>query len=243
MKKLSIIILSGLLINNCGNSPDKILEKGDKYIDNSEIEKAMESYKKIINEFPNDSLAQTAQYNLAWIELNDKNNYSKGIELLTNITEKYSDTQIGKSAYEDIQDFPKWLIIKSTELRGDTKVNIAIGTIEYLVKEYNDHSIIPEALYLKGNIYLNDKKNFYRALNTYQEIVHKYKGSSFDPMSQFMIGYIYANFQTDLSKAKAVYQTFLQEYPEHELAPSVQFELEYLGKQINNINELSSRNQ
>lgn len=242
MKKLSIIILSGLLIFNCGNSPEKLLEKGDKYIANSEIEKAIESYQKIIDKFSEDSLAQTAQYNIAWIELDD-NNYSEGFELLNAIAEKYPETQIGKSAGEDIQKFPKWLMIKTTELRSDTTVNEAMSTIEYLIKEFNDHPIIPEALYLKGNIYLNDKKEFYRALNTYQEIIYKYKGSSFEPMSQFMIGYIYANVQTDLPKAKAAYQTFLQKYPEHELAPSVQFELEYLGKQINNIDELTSRNQ
>jgi len=243
MKKLSIIILSGLLIFNCGNSPEKLLEKGDKYIANSEIEKAIESYQKIIDKFPEDSLAQTAQYNIAWIELDDNNNYSEGFESLNAIAAKYPETQIGKSAGEDIQKFPKWLMIKSTELRSDTTVNVAMSTIEYLIKEFNDHPIIPEALYLKGNIYLNDKKEFYRALNTYQEIIYKYKGSSFEPMSQFMIGYIYANVQTDLPKAKAAYQTFLKKYPEHELAPSVQFELEYLGKQINNIDELTSRNQ
>ena len=243
MRKLSIIILSGLLIYNCSNSPEKILEKGNKYIASSEIEKAIESYKKIIDEFPEDSLAQTALYNIAWIELDDKNDYSEGFEMLSQIMDKYPDTQIGKSAGEDIQKFPKWLMIKSTELRSDTTANEAISTIEYLIKEFNDHPIIPEALYLKGNIYLNDKKDFYRSLNTYQEIVHKYKGSSFEPMSQFMIGYIYANVQADISKAKVAYQTFLLNYPEHELAPSVQFELEYLGKQINNIDELKSRNK
>ncbi len=243
MKRLSILILSGLFIYNCGNSPEKILEKGDEFIANSEIERALESYKKIIDEFPEDSLAQTAQYNIAWIELDDKNNYSEGIELLTKIAEEYSDTPIGKSASEDIKTFPKWLMMKSTELRSDTTINEAISTIEYLIEEFSDSPLIPEALYLKGNLYLNDKKDFYRALNTYQEIVYKYKGSSFVPMSQFMIGYIYANVQIDIPKAKTVYQTFLQKYPEHELAPSVQFELEYLGKQINNIDELSSRNQ
>ena len=243
MKKLSIIILSGLLIYNCSNSPEKILEQGDKYIANSEIEKAIESYKKIIDEFPEDSLVQTALYNIAWIVLDDKNDYSEGFEMLSQITDKYPDTQTGKSSSEDIENFPKWLMIKATELRNDATVNEAIGTIEYLIKEFSDHPIIPEALYLKGNIYLNDKKDFYRSLNTYQEIIHKYKGSSFEPMSQFMTGYIYANVQTDLPKAKTAYQTFLLNYPEHELAPSVQFELEYLGKQINNIDELNSRNQ
>jgi outer membrane protein assembly factor BamD (BamD/ComL family) len=243
MKKLSIIILSVLLLYNCGNSPSKILEKGDKFIANSEFENAIKTYQKIIDKFPDDSLTRTAKYNIAWIELDDKNDYSRGFELLNTIAEKYPETLIGQSAKEDIQKFPKWLMLKSSELRSDTTISEAISTIDYLISEFNDNPIIPEALYLKGNIYLNDKKDFYRAINTYLEIIHKYKGSSFESMSQFMIGYIYANVQTNIPKAKIAYQTFLQNYPEHELAPSVQFELEYLGKQIDNIDELTSRNK
>lgn len=243
MKKLSIIILCCLLIISCDNSPEKLLDKGDKYITNSEYENAINTYKKIIDKFPDDSLVQNARYNIAWIELNDRNDYSNGFELLNEIAKDYPETMIGKSAQEDIQNFPKWLMKKSSELRSDTTISEAIGTVDYLISEYNNDPIIPEALYLKGNIYLNDKKDFYRAINTYQEIIHKYKGSSFESMSQFMIGYIYANVQTNIPKAKIAYQTFLQNYPEHELAPSVQFELEYLGKQIDNIDDLTTRNK
>ena len=235
--------MSGLLIYNCDSSPSKMLEKGENYIANSDIDKAVKLYQKIIDKFPKDSLAQTARYKIAWIQLDDKNDYSNGYKLLSQIAENYPETIIGKSAQEDIQKFPKWLMGKSSELRSDTTLSEAISTIDFLISEYNDDPIIPEALYLKGNIYLNNKKDFYRAINTYQEIIHKYKGSSFESMSQFMIGYIYANVQTDIPKAKIAYQTFLQNYPEHELAPSVQFELEYLGKQINNIDELTSRNK
>ena len=166
MKKLSLIILSSLLIFNCSKSPEKLLDKGDKYITNSEFEKATMSYKKIIEEYPNDSLAQTARYNIAWIVLDDKNNYTEGFVMLNDIAEKYPETLIGKSASEDIQQFPKWLMIKTTDLRTDTTLTEAIGTIDFLISEFNDNPIIPEALYLKGNIYLNDKKDFYRALNT-----------------------------------------------------------------------------
>ena len=242
-KKLSIIILSGLFIFNCGQSPDKLMEKGDQYIANSKIDEAVESYQKIIDKFPDDSLAQTAQYNIAWIELDDKNNYSEGLSMLKQLEKDYPETQIGESVSDDIKNFPKWLLIKSIELRSDTTINESIKTVADLISEFCDHPIIPEALYLKGNIYLNDKKDFYRALNTYQEIIYKYKNTNFEPMSQFMIGYIYANVQTDIPKAKEAYKTFLKNYPEHELAPSVQFELEYLGKKITNIDELTSRNK
>ena len=243
MKRQIITILCGLLLYSCGNSPNKIMEKGDKFVANSEFKNAIKTYQKIIDTFPKDSLVQTARYNIAWIELDDNNEYSLGFELLNKISEDYPETVIGKSAEEDIQNFPKWLMRKSSELRTDSTFNDAISTVDYLISEFNENPIIPEALYLKGNMYLNDKKDFYRALNTYQEIIHQHKGSSFESMSQFMIGYIYANVQLDIPKAKVAYQTFLQNYPEHELAPSVQFELEYLGKQIDNIDELTSRNK
>ena len=92
MKKLSLIILSSLVFFNCGNSPEKLLEKGDKYIANSELDKATMSYKKIIDEYPKDSLSQTAQYNLAWIVLDDKNDYSEGFVILNDIAGKYPET-------------------------------------------------------------------------------------------------------------------------------------------------------
>ncbi len=238
-----VITISTLLLFGCSNSPIKLLEKGDKYIAEFEIENAFNAYQKIVDQFPNDTLAQNAQYKMAWIALNNNNDYSGGHTILTNLAEKHPSTSIGKSAKSDIQNFPKWLMLKSSELRTDAALMEAMKTIDYLLTNFNDNDIMPEALYLKGNIYLNDLKDYYRALNTYQEIIYKYENSNFSPMSQFMIGYIHANVQTNLPKAKLAYEKFLQNYPEHELAPSVQFELEYLGKQINNIDELSSKNE
>ncbi len=243
MKKSIILILSSLLFFNCSNSPVKLLEKGDQYINDLEFNNAVQTYQKIVDQFPNDSLAQTAQYNIAWIALNTYYNYTNGYAILRDLAEKHPNTLIGKSASKDIQDFPKWIMIKTTEFRADTALTDAMKAIDYLTNNFKENEIIPEALYLKGNIYLNDLKDYYRALNTYQEIIHKYGKSNFGPMSQFMIGYIHANVQANLPKAKLAYEYFLQNYPEHELAPSVQFELEYLGKQINNIDDLSSRTQ
>jgi len=241
MKILNTIILCGLLILSCSVSPEKMLEKGDKLAADSQYEEAISTYQKLIEKFPEESLAQSAQYNIAWIELDEKANYSDGLNLLNKIAEKYPEEEIGISAAEDVKNFPNWLVSKSSELRSDTTAKRSIETLDFLAEKFPDHPIIPESLYLKGNIYLNDKKDFYRAINTYQQIVTKYKGSSFEPLSQFMIGYIHANVQTDISKARTAYKTFLQKYPEHELAPSVQFELDYLGKQINDIENLTNR--
>jgi len=241
MKIQNAIFLCSLLILSCSESPEKLLQKGDKLVADSQYEKAISTYQKLIEKFPEDTLAQSAQYNIAWIELDEKANYSDGLNLLSEIAEKYPEEEIGTSAAEDMKNFPNWLVSKSSELRSDTTTANSIKPLDFLAEEFPDHSIVPESLYLKGNIYLNDQKDFYRAINTYQQIVTKYKGSSFEPLSQFMIGYIHANVQTDISKARTAYRTFLQKYPEHELAPSVQFELDYLGKQINNIEDLTNR--
>jgi len=240
MNKIYLLVISIFLVS-CGGSPEKLLDKGDKYLENAEIEKATDIYQKIVENYPDDTLAHKAQYNIAWIELDKNRNYDLGYDVLNHISTEYVDTEIGKAAQNDLDNFPEWLLNKTNQLRSDSTVTDAFEVLDYFIDNFQDNALIPEAMYLKGNIFLNDSKDFYRAINTYQEIVHKYKGSSFEPMSKFMIGYIYANVQSDQKKAEITYSEFLQEFPEHELAPSVQFELEYLGKQIKDIEDLKKR--
>lgn len=242
MKKIIILFFGILLIFNCAESPEKILEKSNKYVENSEYEKAILSFQKVIDNFPEDSIAQQAKYNLAWLELDKNLEYEKGYKILKKLVDNYPDLEVGLAAKQDLDNFPQWLFKKTNELRSDSTLNKAFSTVDYLITNFDEDPLIPEALYLKGNIYLNDSKEFYRAINTYQEIVYKFKGSQYEPMSKFMIGYIYANVQNDIKKAETTYQEFLQDYPEHELSPSVQFELEYLGKQIQDIEDLKARN-
>lgn len=231
-----------MFLVSCGSSPEKLLDKGDNYLDDSNLEKALITYQKVLEDFPNDTLAHQAQYNIAWIEIDKKLNYKFGLEILENIADGHPELESGKAASNDIDNIPRWLISKTNELRKDTTktVDDAMNAITFLIDNYSENPLIPEALYLKGNIYLNDKNDYYRAINTYQEIIHKYKGTNFEPMSKFMIGYVYANIMNDYKKAEINYSEFLEEFPEHELVPSVKFELEYLGKQINDVEDLKS---
>ena len=215
------------------------MEKGDASMEKSMPEKAKSYYQNIVDEFPDDLLAIKANYKIAWIELEKNENYEIGYNILNKLAEKYSGNEIGKAAKADIDEFPRWLINKTSSLRSDSTSNAALRTVDFLIDNYTDHIILPEALYLKGNIYLNDLKEYYRAINTYQEVLYKYKGTNYESMSKFMIGFIYANVLNDLSKAERTYSEFIQEFPEHELIPSVKFELDYLGKQIKDIEELT----
>jgi len=205
------------------------------------FDKAIATYQLVISKFPDDTLAEKAQYSIAWVEIDKQQKYNKGFETLKNISENHPDSETGKAAKNDLEIFPRWLINKTNELRSDSTSTDALMVVNYLIDNFKDDPIVPEALYLKGNIYLNDLKEYYHAINTYQEIIYKYKGTSFEPMSKFMIGYIYANVQNDYRKAEITYSEFIKEFPEHELVPSVKFELEYLGKQIKNIEDLKTR--
>ena len=240
MKNIFLIIFIVLIVG-CSSSPEKLLEKGDRFVEDAKIEKALGAYQTVIEKFPNDTLAQNAKYSIAWIELDKQLEFANGLETLRDIAKHYAELEVGRAAQNDMENFARWLINKTNELRSDTTTTEALHTIEYLINNFKDDPLLAEALYLKGNIYLNDLKDHYRAVNTYQEILHKFKGTNFEPMSKFMIGYIYANVQNDYHKAKPVYSEFLQEFPEHELAPSVQFELEYLGKKVKDIGELKLR--
>lgn len=241
MKK-TIILLISIVIIACSSSPDKLMKKGDDFLEKSMIDMAITNYQSIVDNFPEDSLAPRAEYKIAWIELQQKNKYDSGISKLQAIVEKFPENEIGIAASNDLAELPRWLVNKTNNLRSNSTSDKAMQTIEYLLDNYKEDKIVPEALYLKGNIYLNDLKEYYRAINTYQEIIYKYSGNNYEPMSKFMIGFIYANVLNDLTKAEKTYSEFIQEFPEHELVPSVEFELEYLGKQIKDIEDLKTKN-
>jgi hypothetical protein len=55
-----------------------------------------------------------------------------------------------------------------------------------------------------------------------------------------MIGFIYANELKDFEKAKIAYEKFLKDFPEHEMAKDARWEIDHLGKDISDIEELTS---
>jgi outer membrane protein assembly factor BamD (BamD/ComL family) len=237
VQKIFILILT-ILIIGCSSSPEKLLEKGNKFAEELKFEKALKTYESLMKTFPNDTLAQTGNYSIAWIEINKNLSYESGYAILKDISENHAELEIGKAAKNDIKNFTRWLINKTNELRTDSTAYEALNTVDYIADNFKEDPLLAEALYLKGNIYLNDLKEYYRAINTYNEVIYKFRGTNFEPMSKFMIGYIYANVQNDYRKAEITYSEFLQEFPDHELVPSVKFELEYLGKKIRDIEEL-----
>ncbi|HDH57391.1 MAG TPA: outer membrane protein assembly factor BamD [Bacteroidetes bacterium] len=90
---------------------------------------------------------------------------------------------------------------------------------------------------------LQEEQKYDEAVVKYEQLVELHPKSQYAPQSQFMIGFIYANEIEDLEKAKVAYETFLNQYADRSdsgMVASAEWELKNLGKDINEITDLSA---
>lgn len=97
-----------------------------------------------------------------------------------------------------------------------------------------------EALFRAAIIQDNALKQPKMAIETLRRLLRAFPQSEYVPQAQFMIGFIYANSLKDYENAKAEYEKFLKEFPDNELVSSVKWELQNMGKDINQLDFLSS---
>ena len=89
---------------------------------------------------------------------------------------------------------------------------------------------------------LQEDANYAEAVTKYEKLVQTHPKSKYAPQAQFMIGFIYANELDDLDKAKVAYEKFLDLYAAESdsgMVASAEWELRNLGKDINEIEDLS----
>ena len=234
MKK-TIVILFSLLIIGCSKNAPELMHIAQSNLDQNEEDRAIKNLNLLINKFPDDSLASLAQYKLVNIYKNWKHNPEMVHTALKKTVDNYPLSLQAKQASREIDAFQEWLINKAETLRKRKLTNESINNLLYLVKKYPNHELTSKGQYIIGDIYMNDLRDFNKALEEYRIVLSDYKGSKEEALAQFMIGYIYANVLKDFDKARSEYQVFLDRFPKHELFPSVKFEIDYLGKDINEI--------
>ena len=233
------LILSGVLfIVGCTKSAPELLDQAEKSLNENQVELAINDLESLLKEYPRDSLAALAQYKLATIFKNWKNDPHSAFESLQKTVTNYSGSVQAVQAQKELETFPEWVINKSEVLRKQKLIKESIQNLIYMLENFPTNELSPKAQYMIGDIYMNDLRDFNSAINAYSDVVNKFPGTDQEAQAQFMIGYIYANILGDKSKAEKNYKTFLDRYPDHELAPSVKFELDYLGKDINEIDVL-----
>ena len=224
-----------LFFYSCSKPAAEYKDIAEKSLSDEKVDIAISNLQLLLEKHPSDSLASFAQYKLAMIYLNWKNDLDRGFNALKKTSNNYKNSKQSQMADEQLKQFPEWILNQSESLRKRKLIRKSIEHLEYLVMNYEDHGLAPKGQYMIGDIYMNDLRDFKIAIQEYRKISMIYPGSNQEPHAQFMIGYIFANVLNDYESAKIEYENFINQFPKHELVPSVKFELEYLGKNINEI--------
>ena len=233
IKKLTLCFF--MMLISCTKKAPELMEIAQASLDQNQEDQAIDNLNYLLEKYPNDSLASLAQYKLATIYKSWKNDPKNLLEALNKTINKYPNTPQAIQAKKEIQAFQDWIINNAETLRKRKMTTESIENLIYLVKNFPKHELASKAQYIIGDIYMNDLRDFEKALSEYRVVLNNYIGSKEEALAQFMIGYIYANVIKDFDLARKEYQIFLDKFPKHELHPSVKFEIDYLGKDINEI--------
>jgi TolA-binding protein len=235
--KNKFILSVALMITaiSCSKTPNQLFELSNENLEIDNIDQAIVNLDKIVKNYPKDSLASKAQYKIASIYLNWKNDLNNGFIQLQNTAINYNNSIQGEQAQSEIDQFPEYIINKAESLRKRKMLKEAVDHLMYMTDKYPVHELTPKAQYMLGDVYMNDFRDFSTAIQEYRKVLETYSGSSQEPHALFMIGYIYANILKDNRSAEVEYRAFMEQFPNHELYPSVKFELEFLGKSIEEI--------
>ena len=234
--KIKLFILIGIFFfNGCSKSPIEMFELAEQKLKNEQPDLALLDLEKLLDKYPNDSLAANALYKMSTIHLHWNNNLSSGYNALNELVKRFPNSKQGIQAKIDIDEFPESVLNKTQSLRKKEMVKEAINNLMYLLENHSGHKLMPKAQYMLGDIYMNDLRDFNTAIQEYRKVLEKFSGTEQEPHALFMIGYVYANVLNDTKSAKIEYEDFLKRFPKHELSPSVRFEIDYLGKSVDEI--------
>ncbi len=234
--KIKLFILIGIFFfNGCSKSSIEMFELAEQKLENKQPDLALLDLEKLLDKYPNDSLAANALYKMSTIHLHWNNNLSSGYNALNELVKRFPNSKQGIQAKIDIDEFPESVLNKTQSLRKKEMVKEAINNLMYLLENHSGHKLMPKAQYMLGDIYMNDLRDFNTAIQEYRKVLEKFSGSEQEPHALFMIGYVYANVLNDTKSAKIEYEDFLKRFPKHELSPSVRFEIDYLGKSVDEI--------
>jgi len=142
---INILSLSVLLLTGCSNnkSAADLFNDGEKFLNESKIPEAVNSYETLISEYPDENLAPDATARLASIYQNkqvknipETQSLQKSAELFRSIYEKYPQSQ----------QAPMGLFmagfVEANELHN---FNAATDTYNLFLKTYPDHELATSA--------------------------------------------------------------------------------------------------
>ena len=117
--KNKFILSVALMITaiSCSKTPNQLFELSNENLEIDNIDQAIVNLDKIVKNYPKDSLASKAQYKIASIYLNWKNDLNNGFIQLQNTAINYNNSIQGEQAQSEIDQFPEYIINKAESLR------------------------------------------------------------------------------------------------------------------------------
>ena len=155
--KIKLFILIGIFFfNGCSKSSIEMFELADQKLKNKQPDLALLDLEKLLDKYPNDSLAANALYKMSTIHLHWNNNLSSGYNALMELVKRFPNSKQGIQAKIDIDEFPESVVNKTQSLRKKEMVKEAINNLMYLLDNHSEHNLMPKAQYMLGDIYMND---------------------------------------------------------------------------------------
>ena len=129
MKKyiLSLVLLFGIVLSGCGKKSDtEYMDMANKSLKQNNIAQAVESYSKLIDDYPNSSIAPDAMFQLATLyqnnlvkNISEKDSFEKAVKLFETVNEKYPDNKLASRALfmsgfilaNDIHDYTRATVV------------------------------------------------------------------------------------------------------------------------------------
>ena len=241
-KHLLNVFISEDQVNTVNNGNPIIIEPcTDKYLfdggiiyyNSGNYETAILTFQQLINDYPDSSYADDAQYYIAYINEKKFGYYSKALL-------KY---------YELLISYPDSIWADDAQLGmgncyyANGEYSNAIVEYQKVIDEYPDSPFHAFAQYYIGHSYRNSY-DFMQAVTEYNKVIENYPESDYTAPAQYYIGYSYYQNQ-DYNNAIIEFQKVINNYPDSTwpnsqgrlIAPCAQYYIGYCSRKLKQYDE------
>ncbi len=97
--------------------------------------------------------------------------------LLKNTVKNHAGSIQGNQAQDELNQFPEYIINKAESLRKRKMLKEAINALMFMTDNFKTEKSSSKAQYMKGDIYMNDIRDFDVAIQEYRKVINNYSGS------------------------------------------------------------------
>ena len=215
---LSLLVFKPEFLKKIKREDEKLYTVAEKYYENREVLKALESYKKLIEKYPD-----SPYYEIAVKRRKECLDFLKAENLKAIIKLKKDKPEVAVYKYQlALLYMEKGKLVQAIELFND------------IIKNYPDFENMPWVYYKLSVCYQNlseySTQNFKKAIEVLTKLVEKFPESTLVTESIFAIGYIYQNKLNNVKKAMVYYNLLIEKYPQSKWAQEAKAIIQMLSE-------------